>query len=173
MLAAHRTEAKVSFDEGSVRGQVWGDSNLLRQVIDNLVDNAVQATGGTGNVQVDVKGTTKDGIDGYLVTVTDDGEGMDTQVRSRAKDPFFTTRPSGTGLGLAIVNRIVEAHGGELQLASRAGEGSTVSIFLPVGSESVPPPEPRRTLDTDPPMSSDDRLSTSSERPAVGRLSSG
>ncbi len=173
VLAAHRTEAKVSFDGGSVRGQIWGDSNLLRQVIDNLVDNAVQATGGTGNVQVDVQASTKDGVDGFVLTVTDDGEGMDTQVRSRAKDPFFTTRPSGTGLGLAIVNRIVEAHGGELQLASRAGEGSRVSIFLPVGAESVPPPEPRRVLDTDPPPSSEDRLSISSDHPAVRRLSSG
>lgn len=172
VLAAHRTEAKITFDEASVRGQVWGDSNLLRQVLDNLVDNAVQATGGTGIVQINVKTTNKDGIDGFLVTVSDDGEGMDTQVRSRAKDPFFTTRPSGTGLGLAIVNRIVEAHGGELQLQSRAGEGSTVSIFLPVGSESIPPPEPRRRPDTDPPQSSDDLLGTSSERPAVGRAPS-
>jgi signal transduction histidine kinase len=172
VLAAHRTEAKVVFDESSVRGQIWGDSNLLRQVLDNLVENAVQATGGTGNVQISVTAKTKDGVDGFLVSVTDDGEGMDTQVRSRAKDPFFTTRPSGTGLGLAIVNRIVEAHGGELVLQSRAGEGSTVSIFLPVGSESIPPSDPRRTLDTDPPMSSDDLLSSSSERPAAKRTGS-
>ena len=50
----------------------------------------------------------------------DTGEGMETQVRLRAKDPFFTTRPSGTGLGLAIVDRIVEAHDGEVSIASRA-----------------------------------------------------
>src|SRR5262249_42786715 len=70
-------------------------------------------------------------------------EGMDTQVRSRARDPFFTTRPSGTGLGLAIVDRIVDAHGGRFIIDSRAGEGTTVTVFLPYGSSSEPPPKPR------------------------------
>ena len=65
---------------------------------------------------------------------------MDTQVRSRALDPFFTTRPSGTGLGLAIVDRIVDAHGGHLAIDSRAGEGTTVTVFLPHGLPTEPPP---------------------------------
>ena len=68
----------------------------------------------------------------------DAGEGMDAQVRVRAKDPFFTTRPSGTGLGLAIVDRIVDAHDGEVSIASQSGEGTTVSVFLPIGAP-VPP----------------------------------
>ena len=145
-------DARVIYDESSVRGQIWGDANLLRQVFDNLVENAVQATGGTGIVTLAVKPASRETADGFLVTVTDDGEGMDTQVRNRAKDPFFTTRPSGTGLGLAIVSRIVEAHGGDITFESRAGEGTTVSVFLPIGTESTPPPEPRRDLDTMPPL---------------------
>ena len=85
------------------------------------------------------------------VEIRDTGEGMDTQVRSRAKTPFFTTRPSGTGLGLAIVDRIVEAHGGSLRLESRVGEGTTVTVILPRGHESQPPrrvsdPGDRETL---------------------------
>jgi len=78
---------------------------------------------------------------------------MDTQVRSRAKDPFFTTRPTGTGLGLAIVNRIVETHGGEMWFESSSGEGTTVNVFLPIGKENSVPPEPRRLIDTLPPRS--------------------
>ena len=84
-----------------------------------------------------------EGKDGLAVDIIDTGEGMDTIVRSRARDPFFTTRPSGTGLGLAIVDRIVDAHGGHFLIESRAGEGTTATVFLPVGSLSDPPPPPR------------------------------
>ena len=163
-VVANHHDAKVIYDETSVRGQVWADANLLRQVFDNLVENAVQATGGTGTVTISVKPAVREGIDGFVVSVDDDGEGMDTQVRSRAKDPFFTTRPSGTGLGLAIVSRIVEAHGGDVSFQSRAGEGTTVSVFLPIGSESTPPRDPRRSMDTEPPLHHSD------ERPAFDKV---
>lgn len=150
MLIASRGSASFEFDEGSAKGQVWADANLLRNVFDNLIDNAVQAMGGGGTVSLSVKSETIDGTDGFAVSVADEGEGMDTMVRSRAKDPFFTTRPSGTGLGLAIVNRIVEAHGGRLTLDSRSGEGSTVTVFLPIGSESLPSPGMRPPMKSQP-----------------------
>ena len=70
---------------------------------------------------------------------------MDTQVRARALDPFFTTRPSGTGLGLAIVARIVDAHGGVLRIKSKAGAGTVMHVFLPVTAEP-----PARTSASDP-----------------------
>jgi signal transduction histidine kinase len=120
-------------------GGLWGDANLLRQVFDNLLDNAVQAMGANGTLTVRMRNEDKDGIRGVCVDIIDTGEGMDTQVRSRARDPFFTTRPSGTGLGLAIVDRIVDAHGGQFSIDSRAGEGTTVTVFLPAGSASEPP----------------------------------
>jgi signal transduction histidine kinase len=131
-----KIELKVECHEG----RIWGDSNLLRQVFDNLVDNAVQSMGTLGTVTVRVRASTEEGVDGLAVDIIDTGEGMDTQVRSRARDPFFTTRPSGTGLGLAIVDRIVDAHGGQFAIDSRAGEGTTVTVFLPHGSPSEPPP---------------------------------
>jgi signal transduction histidine kinase len=131
---AIRTEMRVEGHDG----RIWGDSNLLRQVFDNLVVNAVQAMGAGGTVTVRVRGATEEGVDGVAVDIIDTGEGMDTQVRTRARDPFFTTRPSGTGLGLAIVDRIVDAHGGRLAIDSRAGEGTTVTVFLPTGSPNGP-----------------------------------
>jgi signal transduction histidine kinase len=131
---------KVSLEVEFHEGRIWGDANLLRQVFDNLVDNAVQAMGTAGTLTVRLRAATEEGVDGIAVDIIDTGEGMDTQVRSRARDPFFTTRPSGTGLGLAIVDRIVDAHGGLFSIDSRAGEGTTVTVFLPHGSPSEPPP---------------------------------
>jgi signal transduction histidine kinase len=159
-LISSRTGARFEVQEHSTKGQVWADSNLLRQVFDNIIENAVQAMGGAGTVAVSVKPFAREGVDGFAVSVSDEGEGMDTVVRNRAKDPFFTTRPSGTGLGLAIVNRIVEAHGGDVAIDSRQGEGTTVTVFLPIGSESMPPPEMRRSLHpaSDPPRSSATRV---------------
>ena len=118
---------------------VSGDANLLRQVFDNIVGNAVQAMHGDGTLTVSAETGALDGATGVRVSFRDTGEGMDTQVRSRAKTPFFTTRPSGTGLGLAIVDRIVDAHGGTMTLSSRPAEGTTVTVFLPLGHDSAPP----------------------------------
>ncbi len=149
-----RTELKMEAHEG----RLWGDANLLRQVFDNLIDNAVQAMASGGVLTVRVRAATEDGADGLAVDIIDTGEGMDTQVRSRALDPFFTTRPSGTGLGLAIVDRIVDAHGGHLAIDSRAGEGTTVTVFLPHGSPSEPPPRSRMAKPSgDGPFSSSER----------------
>jgi signal transduction histidine kinase len=146
-----KVELKVECHEG----RIWGDANLLRQVFDNLIDNAVQAMGTSGTLTVRVRTSTQEGVDGLAVDIIDTGEGMDTQVRSRARDPFFTTRPSGTGLGLAIVDRIVDAHGGQFAIDSRAGEGTTVTVFLPHGSSSDPPPARTRAAKSpsDPPRS--------------------
>jgi signal transduction histidine kinase len=131
---------------------IWGDPGLLRQVFDNLIENAVQAMGGLGTdgaphglaiagsrtLLISIRAAKRDEVDGVHVDVQDTGEGMDTHVRLRAKDPFFTTRPSGTGLGLAIVDRIVDAHDGEISITSRPGIGTTISVFLPIGAP-VPP----------------------------------
>lgn len=132
-------EIQLALQVEAHEARLWGDANLLRQVFDNLIDNAVQAMGPGGSLTVRVRPAVKDGADGLDVAFIDTGEGMDTQVRSRALDPFFTTRPSGTGLGLAIVDRIIDAHGGRLDIDSRAGEGTTVTVFLPHGSPSEPP----------------------------------
>jgi signal transduction histidine kinase len=138
-LASARSSIKIELKVECHEGRIWGDANLLRQVFDNLVDNGVQAMGVAGTLTVRVRVATEDGIDGLAVDFIDTGEGMDSQVRSRARDPFFTTRPSGTGLGLAIVDRIVDAHGGHFAIDSRYGEGTTVTVFLPYGSSSEPP----------------------------------
>src|ERR1700728_727520 len=95
-----------------------------------------------GTLTVRVRSVHTAGDEGIAVDIIDTGEGMDAAVRRRAKDPFFTTRPSGTGLGLAIVDRIVDAHGGRLEIDSRAGEGTKVTVHLPMGSGEPPSSRP-------------------------------
>jgi signal transduction histidine kinase len=138
LVSQDRKGIQTDFKADGHDGRIWGDPNLLRQVFDNLVVNAVQAMGAGGTLTVRIRPVGPDGIDGVAVDIIDTGEGMDTQVRTRARDPFFTTRPSGTGLGLAIVDRIVDAHGGHLAIDSRSGEGTTVTVFLPTAPPNGP-----------------------------------
>jgi signal transduction histidine kinase len=146
-LARTHATMRVELNVLATETRVWGDANLLRQVFENLIDNAAQAMSYGGTLTVKVRPMRHDSKDGLAVDIIDTGEGMDTIVRSRARDPFFTTRPSGTGLGLAIVDRIVDAHGGHFLIESRAGEGTTATVFLPVGPPSeAPAPRGRAPL---------------------------
>jgi signal transduction histidine kinase len=130
-LAAGRAHVTTAIVEGEPVSPVTGDPNLLRQAVDNLVANALQAMPDGGVLSIELRLSEQGGVPGVELAVVDTGEGMSTAVRSRAGDPFFTTRPSGTGLGLAIVGRIVRAHGGKLRIESAAGEGTAARIFLP------------------------------------------
>ena len=133
-LASRPGEVKVELQLLPEDLRVWADSNLLRQVFDNLIANALQAMDSGGTLTVRARAAHRM----VTVEIVDTGEGMDTAVRRRAKDPFFTTRPSGTGLGLAIVDRIVDAHGGQFEIESHAGQGTKVTLHLPAASASRP-----------------------------------
>jgi two-component system, NtrC family, sensor histidine kinase HydH len=111
---------------------VWVDPNLFRLVFDNLISNARQAMRDGGTVQVRLRRDDRPGVPCVRVEVEDKGQGMSPDVRRRALDPFYTTRPSGTGLGLPIVQRIVEAHGGWLAIESTEAVGTTVTLHFPV-----------------------------------------
>ncbi len=118
------------------------DAHLLRQALENVVDNAVQAMGRGGNLSVVVTRGARNGLPGREIAVIDEGEGMNTEVRANARKAFFTTRSNGTGLGLAIVDRIVTAHQGLIEIESSRGQGTTVRLFVPDGRESDPGPPP-------------------------------
>lgn len=104
---------------------VRGDSTQLREVIANLLNNAIEA----GSERVEVNVLAHDGT--VRLEVADTGAGMENAVRERAFDPFFTTKPRGTGLGLAISQAIVHAHGGEIAIDSAPGAGTRIRIELP------------------------------------------
>ncbi|HYG89310.1 MAG TPA: sensor histidine kinase [Azospirillum sp.] len=112
--------------------RVYGDRTKLIRAIENLFDNAIQASPPGGRLMVDA--TTVEQTAGPVVelTVTDGGEGIPPDTMERIFEPFFTTRTKGTGLGLAIVKRIVRQHGGEVRVDSAPGQGTTVRVTLPV-----------------------------------------
>jgi signal transduction histidine kinase len=107
--------------------RAWIDGFQLKQAVLNLVLNALQATSAGGQVGIRTAGDRQR----FLVAVRDDGEGMSDEVRERACHPFFTTRETGTGLGLPIVQRIMEGHGGSVEIASERGHGTTVTLVFP------------------------------------------
>ena len=105
-----------------------GDGDQIRQVFWNLARNAVQAmpTGGTLTVSTEVA----DGA--YRIVFADSGRGMSPAAQQSMFQPFRTNFPTGTGLGMAISYRIVQAHGGRIDVSSREGVGTTIAVLLPL-----------------------------------------
>jgi signal transduction histidine kinase/CBS domain-containing protein len=117
--------------------KVSGDASELREALMNVLLNALDAMPQGGRVSL---GTGVEG-DRAFCQVTDTGTGMTEEVRQRIFDPFFTTKEEGgTGLGLSIVYGIINRHGGEIDVQSRVGEGTTFTIWLPVGRGIAGPP---------------------------------
>ena len=107
------------------------DPEQLKQVLLNLVINAVQATDRAGTVTL--SGVSRDGK--ILLEVKDEGCGISHENLDKIFDPFFTTKETGTGLGLSVVHQIVEQHGGLLTVQNNPERGVTFSILLPVRPE--------------------------------------
>jgi signal transduction histidine kinase len=109
------------------------DPSQIKQVLVNLVQNARQAIGREGTLTL----ATERVDDWAVLSVSDTGGGIAPEILDRIWEPFFTTRSHGTGLGLALVRRIVEDHGGRVEVESRVSEGTTFRVFLPLHSENL------------------------------------
>lgn len=121
-------EAPVELDVAVEAGcRVWADGARLRQVVWNLLLNAADAMPEGGRITVRAEQTE----DGVRIAVEDTGVGMAPDVVEHIFDPFYTTKPEGTGLGLAQVHRIVEEHGGTLEVESLPDVGTTFTLHLP------------------------------------------
>jgi two-component system sensor histidine kinase HydH len=131
LIERQASEANISIitDFDSEIDEILIDSDRINQVLLNLYLNAIESMDNGGNLTVTLsKNLKKNGIE---IKVSDTGAGITEDDLSHIFDPYFTTKASGTGLGLAIVYNIMEAHGGEITIESRLGQGTEVTIFLP------------------------------------------
>lgn len=112
---------------------VNGNDEKLRQAFLNIAMNSLQATPGGGSLAISASVCREGESAGMcVIRFCDSGEGIDAETMARIFEPFFTTKPDGTGLGLAITRKIVEGHGGALQVESTVGQGTTVTVKLPL-----------------------------------------
>jgi two-component system NtrC family sensor kinase len=124
--------------------QIWGDADLIKQVVLNMLVNAQQAITGQGSIRVTSRPyispqPAKPGVDAVPmveIAFKDSGCGIPEANLQRIFDPFFTSKEvgKGTGLGLSVSHGIIKAHGGRISVESVVGEGSTFHILLPVTS---------------------------------------
>ena len=115
---------------------ILGDPIEIQQVLNNLLQNAIEAMKEGGPLSV----AARSGVFSFdktrsavIITIRDSGPGIPPEQQKSIFNPFFTTKPTGTGLGLAISHRIVGRHGGIIHFDSIAGEGTTFTIELPDG----------------------------------------
>jgi signal transduction histidine kinase len=126
---AHGVSIEVG---GSPDERVRWDGQRIRQVVWNLIRNAVEAAAAPGAAERVVRISAGPGEgDRIAVSVEDRGPGIPPEVLEKLPALFFTTKKGGTGLGLVVADRIVRDHGGRLEISSRPGEGTSVRVTLP------------------------------------------
>ena len=114
-------------------GEMEGDADKLRRVVINLVGNAIDALYQAGIADARIEVMSGDNLAGTEVwlRVRDNGPGIPDETRARIFDPFYTTKSQGTGLGLALSRKVVEAHGGAMELESSPGTGTEFVLVFP------------------------------------------
>jgi len=135
-LLRHRLESynvTVEVRRGERLPQVPLDPDQLKEVLVNLMVNSCEAMVHGGSIWID-EGLGESGAlsPAVVIKLTDNGPGVSESIQSKMFQPFFSTKEEGTGLGLSIATRIVEEHGGWIDLKSKQGEGATFIISLPV-----------------------------------------
>lgn len=132
ILSSHNIHSALDLDRSIPEVNI--DENQIMQTLHNLIRNAADSMPQGGALGL------KTGRDGDLVylTISDSGSGIPPDVLEQIFDPFFTTKPDGTGLGLAVSKKIIDDHGGRIEVQSQAGKGTTFRILLPPNFPALP-----------------------------------
>lgn len=112
--------------------------NEINQCLLHVIKNAIDAVDHNGIIKLMTSNHEKK--DEITVRIVDNGKGMSSEVLRQATIPFFTTKAvgSGTGVGLSLTERIIKRHGGKIHISSKEGEGTTVTMILPVEHKNEP-----------------------------------
>jgi len=129
LLAARGNQVRLALEDEALVLPL--NARRMHQVFRNLVENALHHSPQGGTVSVRGRHLRDEGHDWWAFSVEDEGTGFDPESLVRAFEPFFTRRKGGTGLGLSIVKRVVEEHGGTVDVENRSGSGARVIVKLP------------------------------------------
>lgn len=134
LYRAQESDVEIVLTSDPAMPLVDGDMGRVRQMLHNLIRNAVEALEGTVDGRIDVQiGTGEfDEVEVVQIRVEDNGPGFQAGTMSQVFDPYVTTKPKGTGLGLAIVKKLVEEHIGTIRARNRSDGGAVISIRLPL-----------------------------------------
>jgi signal transduction histidine kinase len=140
-LLSHRLDTYKVYVQVKRHGrlpEIPVDLDQLKEVLVNLMVNSCEAMPDGGTIVIEEETGPSEGMgEVVLIKVSDDGPGVPEAIQGKLFQPFFSTKKEGTGLGLSIATRIVEEHGGWLDLKSKAGEGTTFIISLPAGEKQT------------------------------------
>lgn len=126
-LGCQLQDIKVELDLDPSTPLGVGGAEQVRQCLINLVKNSMEAMPDGGRIQIST------GVSGLRVwlEVRDSGPGIADEIRTQVFDPFYSSKVNGNGLGLPLVKKVMEEFGGDVELASREGEGTSVALLLP------------------------------------------
>jgi len=129
-----RRRAKLVVSVDPALGSIVADQGRLRQLLHNLLTNAVEALEGRadGEIVLATHLAQRDAEEVAEITIEDNGPGFQRELIAQVFDPYVTTKAKGTGLGLAIVRKIIEEHGGHIEAENRVEGGARIRIDLPV-----------------------------------------
>ena len=135
-LYALKYDVVIQAEQDKNRLCINGDPVSIRQVLHNLLKNALEATEGNGHIEVDMHRMQKNNSDFIEIGFFDDGPGINEEQIEQIFEPYVTTKTKGTGLGLAIVKKIIEEHGGAIWVDTKRKNGAGFIINLPAISHS-------------------------------------
>jgi signal transduction histidine kinase len=124
---ARKRGVTLAVRAGGALPPVWADADRLKQILLNLLLNAIEASPHGSEVAIEMRAARQ----GVLIEVTDHGSGIPAEHLEDIFNPFFTTKETGTGLGLALVHQMVVEHGGEITVDSAPGRGTVFRVTLP------------------------------------------